>query len=59
MSDHSEDQPTDTPGSGDQPQEAPNGHESKEGHGSTGPEHEESPDLRPESAPPAPKPEGS
>ena len=45
MSDIGEDQPTDTPGSGDQPQEG------------TGVQPDEEPDLRPESAPPAPKPE--
>jgi hypothetical protein len=42
-----EDQPTDTPGSGDQPQE-----DKDVGH-------EDRPDLRPEAAPPAPDPEGS
>ena len=47
MSDNGEEQPTDTPGSGDQPQEG------------TGVEHEDKPDLRPESAPPAPEPENS
>ena len=47
MSDSGEDQPTDTPGSGDQPQE------------DTDVTHEGRPDLRPEAAPPAPDPEGS
>jgi hypothetical protein len=48
VSDNGEEQPTDTPGSGDQPQEG------------TGVQHEDKPDdLRPESAPPAPEPEGS
>jgi hypothetical protein len=45
MSDHADDKPTDTPGSGDQPQEG------------TGVQHDDEPDLRPEVAPPAPKPE--
>ena len=47
MSDNGEEQPTDTPGSGDQPQEG------------TGVQDDEKPDLRPESAPPAPTPEKS
>jgi hypothetical protein len=45
VSDNGQDQPTDTPGSGDQPQEG------------TGVHQEDGPDLRPESAPPAPEPE--
>ena len=51
MSTNGEDEPTDTPGSGDQPQEGP-------GRG-PGVEQDDNPDLRPEAAPPAPTPKAA